>query len=51
MTSKQRVLTAINHQQPDRVPVDYGAHGAVNEALLKYLGTPRRDRPDEAPGD
>jgi len=38
MTSKQRVLTAVNHRRPDRVPVDYGAHGRVSEALKRYLG-------------
>lgn len=25
MTSKERVLAALNHRQPDRVPVDFGA--------------------------
>jgi hypothetical protein len=25
MTSRERVRTALNHQQPDRVPVDFGA--------------------------
>jgi hypothetical protein len=25
MTSRQRLQTALNHQQPDRVPVDFGA--------------------------
>jgi uroporphyrinogen decarboxylase len=40
MTSKERVLAAVRHEQPDRVPVDYGAHGAVNVALLEYLGLP-----------
>jgi len=38
MTSKQRVLTAINHKQPDRVPVDFGAHPAVCAELRRYLG-------------
>jgi uroporphyrinogen decarboxylase len=38
MTSKQRVLTAVSHRQPDRVPVDYGAHPRVNEALRRHLG-------------
>ncbi len=40
MTSKERVLTAINHQQPDRVPVDFGAHPLVYDQLRKYLGLP-----------
>ena len=24
MTSKERVLSALNHQQPDKVPMDFG---------------------------
>jgi uroporphyrinogen-III decarboxylase len=27
MTSRERVLAALNHRQPDRVPVDFGATG------------------------
>ncbi len=27
MTSRERVIAAINHQQPDRVPIDFGATG------------------------
>ncbi len=38
MTPKQRILTAVAHRQPDRVPVDYGAHGRVDESLRRYLG-------------
>ena len=26
MTSRERVLRAINHQEPDRVPIDFGSH-------------------------
>jgi len=25
MTSRERILAAINHKEPDRVPVDLGA--------------------------
>jgi uroporphyrinogen decarboxylase len=38
MTSKERVLCAVKHRQPDRAPVDFGAHGQVHVALRKYLG-------------
>lgn len=38
MTPKERVLAAINHQQPDRVPVDFGAHPQVCRDLIQYLG-------------
>ncbi len=38
MNSKQRVLKAIDHQEPDRVPLDYGAWREVSERLCQYLG-------------
>lgn len=38
MNSKQRVLTAVDHRQPDRVPVDFGAHPVVCQRLREYLG-------------
>ena len=44
MNSKERVLAAINHKQPDRVPVDLGATPSSGISvvaylnLLKYLG-------------
>ncbi len=44
MTSRQRVLAALNHQQPDRVPCDLGGHVASGvsieacESLYRYLG-------------
>ena len=43
MTPRQRVLAAINHQSPDRVPIDLGGnqtgiHNLAYRALLKHLG-------------
>lgn len=43
MTSRQRLLTALNHQQPDRVPIDLGGnqtgiHKFAYRALLDHLG-------------
>jgi uroporphyrinogen decarboxylase len=43
MTSRQRLLAAINHQQPDRVPIDLGGnqtgiHKFAYQALLEHLG-------------
>ncbi len=35
MNSKQRVITTLNHQQPDRVPVDYWAVPEVDQILLE----------------
>lgn len=47
MTSRERVLAAINHQQPDRVPIDFGATGQTGISvcalyrLREYLGLPQ----------
>jgi uroporphyrinogen decarboxylase len=43
MTSRERVLKALNHEVPDRVPIDLGGfqtgiHRKAYEALIKYLG-------------
>jgi len=38
MNSKERVLKAIDHQEPDRVPLDFGAWREVSEALCQKLG-------------
>jgi uroporphyrinogen decarboxylase len=45
MTSRERVLAAINHREPDRVPLDIGGGGSTSivvegyEKLKRYLGT------------
>ena len=43
MTSRQRMLTALDHQTPDRVPIDLGGnqtgiHKFAYRALLEHLG-------------
>ena len=43
MTSRQRLLMAVNHRAPDRVPIDLGGfqtgiHRKAYEALLEHLG-------------
>jgi len=43
MTSRQRVLAALNHQEPDRVPIDLGGnqtgiHKFAYQALTRHLG-------------
>jgi len=44
MNSRERVTTALNHKEPDRVPIDVGGTGATTlliptyESLKKYLG-------------
>jgi uroporphyrinogen decarboxylase len=48
MTSRERVLTALDHRQPDRVPIDFSGHrssgiNAIAYARLRdYLGLPGR---------
>ena len=36
MTPRERVLTAMNHQQPDRVPIDFGGHRSSGIAAMAY---------------
>jgi uroporphyrinogen decarboxylase len=43
MTSRQRLLTALNHQEPDRVPIDLGGnqtgiHKFAYRTLVEHLG-------------
>ncbi len=38
MTSRERVMAAIEHRAPDRVPVDYWAHRPVTERVMAALG-------------
>lgn len=44
MTSRERVMTALNHQEPDRVPIDIGGGTSTTlvveayDNLKKYLG-------------
>jgi uroporphyrinogen decarboxylase len=48
MTPRDRVKTALNHQEPDRVPIDFSGHrssgiNAIAYARLRdYLGLPRK---------
>lgn len=43
MTSRERVLAAIHHQQPDRVPAGVWATRDAYVQLRKYLGFPVKD--------
>ena len=43
MTSRERVLTTLNHEMPDRVPIDLGGnqtgiHKNAYRALIRHLG-------------
>lgn len=43
MTSKERVLAALAHTEPDQVPYDYWAAPEVTERLQQHLGLPDKD--------
>jgi len=36
MNSRERVLAAINHQEPDRVPIDFGGHRSSGISAIAY---------------
>jgi uroporphyrinogen decarboxylase len=38
MTSRERVLTAINHEQPDRIPLVVGVNNATGIKMRPYKG-------------
>ena len=48
MTSRERVLAALDHRQPDKVPIDFGGHRSSGIAAMAYpklrraLGLPPR---------
>ena len=49
MTSRERVQKTFSHQEPDRVPIDFGqdCHNGINEVayknLLQYLGIKKNE--------
>jgi len=48
MTSRERVLAAINHERPDRIPADLWAEPGVWERLRKDLGAGTDEQVREA---
>ena len=36
MTSRERILTALDHREPDRVPIDLGAHRSSGISAIAY---------------
>jgi uroporphyrinogen decarboxylase len=36
MTSRERVLTSLNHREPDRIPVDFSGHRSSGIAAMAY---------------
>jgi uroporphyrinogen decarboxylase len=51
MNHRERLVTALNHQEPDRVPIDLGSTGITSIAVGAYqdlrqlLGLPLEDKP------
>ena len=46
MTSKERVLATLAHQEPDRVPVNYSANDGIDRRLKSHFGL----KPDDGEG-
>lgn len=44
MTPRERVLTALDHRQPDRTPCDFWAEECTWKRLLAHVGHEDRDR-------
>jgi uroporphyrinogen decarboxylase len=36
MTSRERVRTALNHREPDRIPIDFGAMRSTGIMAVEY---------------
>lgn len=43
MTSKERVLAAFHHTEPDRVPINYLANPGINARLMAHFGLDPND--------
>lgn len=43
MNSKERVLTAFAHQEPDRVPINYMANPGIDRRLKQHFGLGEKD--------
>ena len=43
MTSKERVMTALSNQEPDRVPINYSANGGIDSRLKEHFGLEPND--------
>lgn len=38
MTSRERIMAAINHEEVDRVPIDFWGVGEITQKLMKHFG-------------
>ncbi|MBP1602076.1 MAG: hypothetical protein H6Q06_2227, partial [Acidobacteria bacterium] len=36
MNSRERVLTTLNHREPDRIPIDLSGHRSSGIAAIAY---------------
>ena len=36
MTSRERVLTTLNHKEPDKIPIDFGGMGSTGIMAIAY---------------
>jgi len=43
MGCRERALAAVNHQEPDRVPIDFWAVPEIMDRLQRHYGTPDRE--------
>ncbi len=43
MSSKERVLAALGHQEPDRIPINYMANSGIDEQLKSHFGIASHD--------
>ena len=43
VSSKERVLAALNHQEPDRVPIDYLSNPGIDRRLKDHFGLAHDD--------
>ena len=46
MTSRERVLRAVHHEKPDRVPVNYACNAGIDRRLKEHFGL----KPDDGAG-
>ena len=44
MTSRERILAAVNHQPTDRVPLDFWGVAEITEKLMQHFGITSSDR-------
>src|SRR4030042_1740546 len=49
MTSRERILAAINHQEPDKIPVDMGATPSSGISAIAYSNLVRHIGKPELP--